>query len=214
MFYIRTEKGDNAMPPKPKITKDLILNAALDITRETGFETVNARSIAGKLQCSTRPIFTCYKNMDEMKTEFLDYAFEYYNRYVENYKKSENTKACLLFPLSYIKFAKEETNLFRLLFINDMDLDMTEANDFYRELGNAEKAEAFSQMIGAEPEQGKEIFLDLFLYSHGIAVLTATGKLSFDSRNLEKMLQNFLSAYVNQKKERAEISHEIQPVSD
>lgn len=202
------------MPPKPKITKDLILNAALDITRETGFETVNARSIAGKLQCSTRPIFTCYKNMDEMKTEFLDYAFEYYNRYVENYKKSENTKACLLFPLSYIKFAKEETNLFRLLFINDMDLDMTEANDFYRELGNAEKAEAFSQMIGAEPEWGKEIFLDLFLYSHGIAVLTATGKLSFDSRNLEKMLQNFLSAYVNQKKERAEISHEIQPVSD
>lgn len=202
------------MPPKPKITKDLILNAALDITRETGFETVNARSIAGKLQCSTRPIFTCYKNMDEMKTEFLDYAFEYYNRYVENYKKSENTKACLLFPLSYIKFAKEETNLFRLLFINDMDLDMTEANDFYRELGNAEKAEAFSQMIGAEPERGKEIFLDLFLYSHGIAVLTATGKLSFDSRNLEKMLQNFLSAYVNQKKERAEISHEIQPVSD
>ena len=70
--------------------------------------------------------------MDEMKTEFLDYAFEYYNRYVENYKKSENTKACLLFPLSYIKFAKEETNLFRLLFINDMDLDMTEANDFYK----------------------------------------------------------------------------------
>ena len=136
--------------------------------------------------------------MDEMKTEFLDYAFEYYNRYVENYKKSENTKACLLFPLSYIKFAKEETNLFRLLFINDMDLDMTEANDFYRELGNAEKAEAFSQMIGAEPERGKEIFLDLFLYSHGIAVLTATGKLSFDSRNLEKMLQNFLSAYVKQ----------------
>lgn len=198
MFYIRAEKGDNAMPPKPKITKDLILNAALDITRETGFETVNARSIAGKLQCSTRPIFTCYKNMDEMKTEFLDYAFEYYNRYVENYKKSENTKACLLFPLSYIKFAKEETNLFRLLFINDMDLDMTEANDFYRELGNAEKAEAFSQMIGAEPERGKEIFLDLFLYSHGIAVLTATGKLSFDSRNLEKMLQNFLSAYVKQ----------------
>ena len=191
------------MPPKPKITRDLILIAALDITRETGFETVNARSIAGKLQCSTRPIFTCYKNMDEMKTEFLDYAFEYYNRYVENYKKSENTKACLLFPLSYIKFAKEETNLFRLLFINDMDLDMTEANDFYRELGNAEKAEAFSQMIGAEPERGKEIFLDLFLYSHGIAVLTATGKLSFDSRNLEKMLQNFLSAYIKQEREKA-----------
>ena len=47
------------MPPKAKITKDMILHTVLDITRETGFETVNARSIAGKLQCSTRPIFTC-----------------------------------------------------------------------------------------------------------------------------------------------------------
>ena len=29
------------MPPKPKITKDMILTAVLDITRETGFEAVN-----------------------------------------------------------------------------------------------------------------------------------------------------------------------------
>lgn len=49
------------MPPKPKITKDMILSAVLELTQETGFETVNARSIAKKLQCSTRPIFTCYE---------------------------------------------------------------------------------------------------------------------------------------------------------
>ena len=202
------------MPPKPKITKEMILTTVLNITRETGFEAVNARSIAGKLQCSTRPIFTCYENMEELKAEFLDFAFEYYNRYVEEYKKSKNTESYLLFPLSYIEFAKEETNLFRLLFISDMDLDMSEANDFYRELGNEEKAKAFSQMIGVAPQQGKEIFLDLFLYSHGIAVLTATGKLSFGKRNLENMLQNFLSAYVKQEREKAGISYGIQSLSN
>ena len=53
------------MPPKAKITKEMILNTVLEITKETGFETVNARSIAGRLQCSTRPIFTCYENMEE-----------------------------------------------------------------------------------------------------------------------------------------------------
>ena len=129
-------------------------------------------------------------------------------------KKCKNIESYLLFPLSYIEFAKEETNLFRLLFISDMDLDMSEANDFYKELGNEEKAKAFSQIIGVEPKQGKEIFLDLFLYSHGIAVLTATGKLSFDSRNLEKMLQNFLSAYVKQEREKAGISYGIQSLSN
>ena len=44
------------MPPKAKITKEMILNTVLDITREAGFESVNARSISGRLQCSTRPI--------------------------------------------------------------------------------------------------------------------------------------------------------------
>ncbi len=59
------------MPPKVKITKEMILNTVLDITREVGFEAVNARSIASKLQCSTRPIFTCYENMNELKMNFL-----------------------------------------------------------------------------------------------------------------------------------------------
>ncbi len=192
------------MPPKPKITKDMILNTVLEITQETGFETVNARSIANKLQCSTRPIFTCYENMEELKKDFLDFAFEYYNRYVAKYGKSEKINPSLLLPLSYIEFAKEEANLFKLIFINDMDLDMTEANDFYKELGNKEKARAFSEIIGVQPERGKEIFLDLFLYTHGIAVLTATGKLSFGSCTSEKMLLNFLSAYTNQDTERTD----------
>ena len=69
-------------------------------------------------------------------------------------------------------------------------------------------------MISIDPKQGKEIFLDLFLYSHGIAVLTATGKLLFDNRNLENMLQNFLSAYVKQEREKAGISYGIQSLSN
>ena len=59
------------MPPKAKITKEMILNTVLEITREAGFESVNARSISGRLQCSTRPIFTCYENMEELRKEFL-----------------------------------------------------------------------------------------------------------------------------------------------
>ena len=134
--------------------------------------------------------------MEELKKEFLDVAFEYYEQYVANYSRSANIKPYLLLPVSYIEFAKEETNLFQLLFISDMALNMSEINDFYKEIGNEGKANAFSEMIGVQPERGKGIFLDLFLYSHGIAVLSATGKLIFDSNSSEKMLQNFLSVYV------------------
>ena len=82
------------MPPKAKITKEMILNTVLKITKETGFEAVNARSIAGRLQCSTRPIFTCYENMEELKKEFLDFAYEYYNRYVIDFSHTEDV-SCL-----------------------------------------------------------------------------------------------------------------------
>ena len=79
------------MPPKAKISKEMILNTVLKITRESGFETVNARSIANKLQCSTRPIFTCYENMEELKKEFLTFAYEYYKQYVIHYQTSAHT---------------------------------------------------------------------------------------------------------------------------
>ena len=188
------------MPPKAKVTKKMILNTVLDITRETGFETVNARSIAGKLQCSTRPIFTCYENMDELKKDFLDFAYKFYEQYVSDYSNHANVASILVLPLSYIEFAREETHLFKLLFINDMDLLMVEAKDFYKEVDNEKRAKIFSDTIGVDLEHGKVLFLDLFLYTHGIAVLTATNKVLLDRNSSEKMVTNLLSALIRQEK--------------
>lgn len=139
--------------------------------------------------------FTCYENMGELKREFLAFAFEYYERYTAEYGRTANAEPCLILPLSYIEFAKRETFLFRLLFISDMELDMKAKNDFYREIGNEEKARVFSEMIGVETERGKEIFADLFFYAHGIAVLAATGKLSLERRETESMLLHVLRAW-------------------
>ncbi len=188
------------MPPKARITKKMILDTVLDITREAGFETVNARRIANKLQCSTRPIFTCYDNMDELKNEFLIFAYEYYNQYVTNYQNSVDISPYLILPLSYIEFAQEETYLFKLLFINDMDLQMSDIKDFYKEIDNEKRAKVFSETIGIEQECAKVIFLDLFLYTHGIAVLTAMRKLTLERNSTEKMLMNILSAFIKQEK--------------
>ena len=44
------------MPPKAKITKEMIIDAAFEITRESGIEAVNARTISEKLGCSTQPV--------------------------------------------------------------------------------------------------------------------------------------------------------------
>ena len=188
------------MPPAAKITKEMILNTVLEITRETGFETVNARRIAGRLHCSTRPIFTCYENMEELKSEFLGFAYGCYEQFVAGYGGGREIDPCLILPLSYIEFARTETNLFKLLFISDMDLNMTEAADFYQELDNEKRARSFSEAIGIDLERAKTIFLDLFLSAHGIAVLTAARKLTLDRECAGKMVSNLLSALTRQEK--------------
>lgn len=77
---------------------------------------------------------------------------------------------------------------------------MTDAEDFYRESDNERNAERFSASMGLEPENGKVIFLDLFLYTHGIAVLTVTKKTALNRETAEKMLRNVLSAFIKQEK--------------
>lgn len=191
------------MPPAAKITQEMILNTVLELTREQGFEAVNARSIAARLQCSTRPIFTCYENMEMLKRDFLEFAYRFYERFVEEYRRSGDavgTAATLCLPLSYIAFAQKETRLFRLLFVSDMALNMAQAKDFYAEIGNEARAAAFSEDVGVDWEAGRRIFLDLFLYTHGIAVLSADKKIVLQEEEAKKMIQNALSALILQER--------------
>lgn len=57
------------MPPKPKITKQMILDASFAIAREQGYELINARTIAEKLNCSTQPVMYNFKTIEEIREE-------------------------------------------------------------------------------------------------------------------------------------------------
>lgn len=188
------------MPPKVKITREMMLDAVLALTRKQGFESVNARNIATELGCSTRPIFTVYQNMEEMKKDFLEFAYSFYCSYVEQYKKKSGVETDLLWPLSYLSFAQEEPNLFHLLFVDDMALDLGKAMDFYQEMENGEKADAFAQRQGLERQKGRKVFLDLFLYAHGMAVLTAVGKMHLQQKEQAAMVRTMLEARIQWEK--------------
>ena len=55
------------MPAVRRISRDAIVDAAVEVLREGGFSAVNARSVAKKLGCSTQPIYSSFQNMDELK---------------------------------------------------------------------------------------------------------------------------------------------------
>lgn len=71
------------MPSKPIISKQDIINAAIQLVRVDGMGCVNARSLAGALTCSTKPLFRIYKNMEELKRDIIAELDAYYNSFME-----------------------------------------------------------------------------------------------------------------------------------
>ena len=55
------------MPPKVKIAKEDIVNAAVELVRQYGPQALNARELAARLCCSTQPIFSNFATMDELR---------------------------------------------------------------------------------------------------------------------------------------------------
>jgi len=62
------------MPPKVKITKEEIINTAVDIVRKNGAQAINARTIAYMLNCSIQPVFSNFATMDELRLAVVEKA--------------------------------------------------------------------------------------------------------------------------------------------
>ena len=73
-----------AVPAARKVSKDEIIDAAVEVLRDSGFSAVNARSVAKKLGCSTQPIYFSFKNMDELKAALTQRAIELHTRRVRD----------------------------------------------------------------------------------------------------------------------------------
>ncbi|MDO9493643.1 TetR/AcrR family transcriptional regulator [Acetobacterium sp.] len=182
------------MPPKIKIKEDAILDVALEITRKSGIKGLNAREIAKILDCSIQPIFRTFQNMDNLKTALYQKVEDYYNTYM---LAGMNHRIPFLgMGLAYIRFASEEKNLFKLLFMSesiavDNPMDMISGDD------NQEVIELIAGMTGLNQEHSKKLFVDIWLLTHGIASLVATNHCQFSHQEIEAILMDAFKGYLD-----------------
>lgn len=172
------------MPPKAKITKDMIIDAAFEIARSKGAENINARTVSGKLKCSTQPVMYHFKKIEEIKKAVYQKADEYHSAYITDIHSDNPMKEI---GLLYIQFAATEKNLFRFLF---------QSNEFsgktVSELVDAEELQPIIALLsqGAEvsTEQAKGIFRSLFLLAHGYASMFANNEMAYDAETVSSDL--------------------------
>ena len=104
------------MPPKVKYKKEDIISVAFEIAREKGPQALTAREVAMRLGISTQPIFTCFSTMEELKSAVYARALGFFQAYLGEGLKEEIP--FLGVGKRYIRFAKNERELFKMLFLN------------------------------------------------------------------------------------------------
>ncbi len=173
------------MPPKARFRKEDVIDAAMKIAREKGIDAVTAREVAKELHVSVGPIFTWFDTMDELKTEVYKLAKEYYREYIE--RGLAGPIPFLGLGQQYLQFAKEEPELYKLLFLSRPD----------RVTGGAMEALRFSQDLARESitriyhmdgETADKYFRDLWLVVFSFATLIVTDDCPYTDEQMSAVL--------------------------
>ncbi len=172
------------MPPKVKVTKEEIINAAVNIVRSSGAQAINARTIASILNCSTQPVFSNFATMDELRLAVVERADILCQEYMQREVDSGEFPAYKANGMAYIRFAKEEKELFKLLYMRDRSGELIpEGSELTDEMESI-----VHNNTGLSGADAKLFHLEIWAYVHGIAAMFATGFLNLDWELVSKML--------------------------
>ncbi len=174
------------MPPKTRVTAEMILDAAVEVARQSGFENINARTVSGQLHCSTQPVMYHFSTIDRLKKAAYKRVDHLHSEYMINTLPGQDP--ILGIGLNYIRFAVEEPQLFRFLFQSGYAeehnlLEMVDSEELVPVLA------AMGEGTGLSGQQTREVFVTVALFAHGYASIIANNHLEFDEKLIAEQLE-------------------------
>ncbi len=181
------------MPPKPKYTKEEIVAAALRLVSRNGLDALTAKSLGHALNTSATPIFTVFNSMQEVQDEVRIAATRRFEDYA--HRAGSHMPVFKQVGMQMILFAKEEPQLFRLIFMSG-SCAVTPFDDHYAYLGGVaeECLSAIEADYGLSPEDAETLFEHVWIHTYGIGALCATGMCRFTQEEISQMLTQDFTA--------------------
>lgn len=176
------------MPPKAKFSREEIIDAAINIVREDGFDALTSRALGTKLGSSARPIFTVFQNMEEVQQEVIITAKQKYREYIS--KGLSQELAFKGVGMEYILFSINEPKLFQLLFMTEQSQipDLTGVlpliDDSYEQI-----LRSIQSGYEIDKSSAEILYRHLWIYTHGIATLCATNMCRFTDEEVSSMIR-------------------------
>lgn len=175
------------MPPKPKYTKEEVVKVAFDMTREMGFEAVTTREIGKRLGASSSPIFTLFRNMEEVKQEVKKLAKKEYEQYISD--ALNYTPAFKQFGIRMIEFASREPKLFQLLYMQEREESGT-FDTMLKDIGDSVDTciEIIKKDYNLDDAEAKILFSQAWLQAFSLCALLANKVCSFSDEEISGIL--------------------------
>ena len=175
------------MPPKAKYTREEIINKAFEMTRKKGIDAVVARELGKELGTSSSPIFTAFKNMEELQNEVRKVAMREFEAYVHD--AVNYTPAFKYVGIKMIEFAMKEPKLFQLLYMREHDGSQTYER-LIDELGDTVEVciEIMQKDYVLTKQEAELLFQQVWLHTFGICVLIATKVCQISREEISQML--------------------------
>ena len=178
------------MPSSPKIKKEDMLQAALELVSKNGYAALNIKAVAGELGCSTAPISWQFGGMDGLREELIPFA----EQYVEYKYYSRNENEVVAFEQrgrGTIDLALENPNLFRFLYTGERSQILS--TGFRLQTNNPDTDNMYQKMaelLEITLNQVVDFATTLMVYTQGIGTLIASGIVKDTKENMYRMLHN------------------------
>ena len=181
------------MPAVKKVSKDDIIDAAIDVLRDDGFSAINARSVAKKLGCSTQPIYFSFQNMEELKAALTQRAIEMHVKRVRDSLKAHagNDSRYSSYGMGFVKFAAEEKQLFRWLYLEGRQL-----GSYQNDVLLPEVIAVIMDEFGHSEEIARRFHQDMIYFSYGLAILAKTDHLHLTEAQLREAFRREFRALI------------------
>lgn len=175
------------MPPKAKYSREEIIEIAFQMARENGIESVVARELGKRMGTSSSPIFTAFKNMEELHIEVRKMAMKEFESYVSD--AVNFTPAFKHVGERMIRFAETEPKLFQLLYMKEHSVSQR-YQDLIIELGDTVEVcmEVMQKDYALTREQAEKLFGQIWLHTFAICVLVAGKVCHFTGEEISEML--------------------------
>ncbi|MDE7339167.1 MAG: TetR family transcriptional regulator [Lachnospiraceae bacterium] len=175
------------MPSSPKIPKETILKHALEMLIQDGYSSINIKTLAKKIGCSTQPISWHFGHMENFRSALTEYALHYANE--KMLSASERMTAFSNAGIGYIDIAVDEPNLFRYLYMSGesgyhaggFDI-LTTADE------NSVTVKQIAEHARIPVDKVNDFFKNTIIYAHGLACFIVSGLIKATKEELYAMV--------------------------